>query len=315
MVRPVTQSVGAPARPPGKQHAVLARRAAVCAWDDGPRSWAEAKGLSGAVRRSLLPLSTIVCADTSDPVLGLTYDDGPDPESTPAVLDVLASVGSHATFFVLLEAARRHPAVVRACIEAGHEVGLHGVDHRDLTLEPMVSSVAALMSARRELADLTGCPVRLFRPAYGAIRLDQVALLRALGMRVVLWSAWARDWDGAPAKDVALRAARAYHPGAVLLLHDAQGAPAMPEGGSLRRRTSDSPDPGPADPAGASAILLRFMTESGIRSLTVTELLEERREVRTLWGEWPRLPGAPARPVATARAERGAQSRGGPHRG
>src|SRR5690606_32118384 len=72
------------------------------------------------------------CVDTSRRVFALTYDDGPDPDSTPRVLDALRRHGAVATFFVLTEAARRHPDVLRRIVDEGHEIALHGSDHRSL---------------------------------------------------------------------------------------------------------------------------------------------------------------------------------------
>ena len=87
------------------------------------------------------------CVDTPDRVYSLTYDDGPDPRTTPGVLDVLARHGATATFFVLSEPARRHPEIVRRIVEEGHELALHGKDHTSLLTLDDDTAVATIRAA------------------------------------------------------------------------------------------------------------------------------------------------------------------------
>ena len=86
--------------------------------------------------------------------VGLTFDDGPDPDVTPAVLDVLAAAGVRSTFFVLTDRAARHPDLVRRAVREGHEIGLHGPDHRRLTTRP-VAEVRRTTSSQPETASRT----------------------------------------------------------------------------------------------------------------------------------------------------------------
>jgi len=81
----------------------------------------------------LLPLSSAMRAITTDRVISLTYDDGPNAEQTVDVLDALAEQDAKATFFVLTDRAREHPEIVRRILDEGHQVGLHGLDHARLT--------------------------------------------------------------------------------------------------------------------------------------------------------------------------------------
>ncbi len=249
--------------------AVLVRRGVVARWDGGDRSVAAGAvaRLAGALSR---PASSVAFATTTERVVALTYDDGPEPAATPALLDVLAAAGVTATFFLLAERAERWPALARRIVRDGHEVGVHGLDHADLSALPARVAAARLRDARRRLEDVTGRPVRLARPPYGAQSAGQALLTRLAGLEIILWSAWARDWEDDDAATVAARARAAVHPGAVLLLHDARG---------------DGP-PGalPAhDVAAATRLLLDGLDADGYRCLTVGELLAGRTVARTLW--------------------------------
>ena len=97
-------------------------------------------------RPALLPLSSVACVATEQRVVALTYDDGPDPENTPAVLDALAAFGATATFFVLADRAEKHPELLRRIVAEGHDVGLHGEDHTRLST---LSAREALTRIRR----------------------------------------------------------------------------------------------------------------------------------------------------------------------
>ncbi|WP_258934112.1 polysaccharide deacetylase family protein [Nesterenkonia pannonica] len=105
--------------------------------------------------------------DTADRAVALTYDDGPHPEHTPRILDVLADHQASATFFVLTPAARAHPGILRRMLDEGHRIGLHGADHRSLLTMSTRAAVRAVAKAKDELEQLAGAPVTLYRPPYG----------------------------------------------------------------------------------------------------------------------------------------------------
>jgi peptidoglycan/xylan/chitin deacetylase (PgdA/CDA1 family) len=165
--------------------------------------------------------------------VALTFDDGPHPSGTPAVLDALARAGARATFFLVGEQVEPRPALAAEIVAAGHEVGLHGHTHRGhLRLLPPeagedVRRGAAVVS---EAADR---PVRLHRPPFGCYSAASLAIVRRAGLEPVLWSRHGRDWSRhATPGSVADRLARGLSAGEILLLHDADhyGTP-----GSWRR--------------------------------------------------------------------------------
>ena len=154
--------------------------------------------------------------------VALTFDDGPHPRGTPAMLDALSAAGAHATFFLIGEQVRREPALARELAAAGHTVALHGDTHRlQLRLTPRALA-ADLERGHAAIADATGVAPRLYRPPYGIFSPAGLALVRRRGWRPLLWSRWGHDWrlhrtPGQIAAELTERLA----PGDVLLLHDA----------------------------------------------------------------------------------------------
>jgi peptidoglycan/xylan/chitin deacetylase (PgdA/CDA1 family) len=231
-------------------------------------------------RWGLLPMSSLMRVQTDDRVCTLTYDDGPEPKETTGVLDVLAERGVRATFFVLSERAEAHPEIVDRMLREGHEVGLHGIDHARLTEVPGREALRRIRLAKRRVEAITGRPLTYYRPTYGAIGMTALAGVRALGMEVMIWSAWAQDWFDAPAREVADRAVAALHPGAIVLLHDT---------------TDDAQalDSGPAPTFSRAEVaehLLDGVVAAGYQVLPAAELLRRYPAVRSVTVERPRLP-------------------------
>ncbi|WP_344779300.1 polysaccharide deacetylase family protein [Microbacterium kribbense] len=167
----------------------------------------------------------IFCVDTVSPVTALTYDDGPDPRSTPKVLDVLERHGATATFFVLSGAAQKHPDLVRRIVTDGHEIALHGTDHRSLLTRTTADATRMVRASRMIVEDLAGARVRLYRPPYGEHTAAQGRAIHRLGLRTIIWSGHAEDWVDAPPSDVAGRAVMSVFPGSIVLLHDTRADP------------------------------------------------------------------------------------------
>jgi peptidoglycan/xylan/chitin deacetylase (PgdA/CDA1 family) len=154
--------------------------------------------------------------------VALTFDDGPHPEGTPAILDELERAGARATFFLVGEQVVRWPALAREIVAAGHAVAFHGDRHRNLLrLSPFQTS-EDLRRGWERVAAATGTAPRLYRPPYGVFSAAALAIARRRGWRPVLWTQWGRDWQrGATPASIAVRLAAGLRPGSVLLLHDA----------------------------------------------------------------------------------------------
>jgi peptidoglycan/xylan/chitin deacetylase (PgdA/CDA1 family) len=153
----------------------------------------------------------------------LTFDDGPHPRWTRAVLDILASRGAKATFFVVGRKAEENPDVVRAILGEGHSVGLHSYAHdRLLSLRTERRVRADLERGVAVLAGLLGSRPALFRPPVGHTNPIIARVAEDLDLMVVAWTV--RGVDGLPGArpaDVAARIARGLRDGAIVLLHDA----------------------------------------------------------------------------------------------
>jgi peptidoglycan-N-acetylglucosamine deacetylase len=159
--------------------------------------------------------------------LALTFDDGPDPEYTPAFLDALGD--RRATFFVLGERARRWPELTRRLVHEGFEVACHGDSHRHLAAMGPRRTEVDLRRAHASIAEVTGRAPRFYRPPYGVFNLAAWTAAPRLGMQRTLWSAWAKDWRRrATPQLIAARSLAGAQPGAILLLHDSDGTPGAP---------------------------------------------------------------------------------------
>lgn len=155
--------------------------------------------------------------------VALTFDDGPHPQGTPAVLELLREAGdAKATFFLVGEQVERRPALVAEIVAAGHRVELHSHRHRTQLRQ---SAGAIRDDADRACAAIeaaSGQAVADFRPPNGIFSAAGLRAVRRRGWRPVLWSQWGRDWDaGATASSIAHRSTAAIRDGDVLLLHDA----------------------------------------------------------------------------------------------
>lgn len=153
--------------------------------------------------------------------VALTFDDGPHPEGTPAILEELARLDLKATFFLSGEQVVRHPALAGEIVIRGHTVGSHGYRHVLLTARPPGSTRRDLVRSLAAIADATGEEAKLYRPPYGVANPPALLAARRACLRTVLWSRWGRDWEsGATATSVAALATRNLRGGEILLLHD-----------------------------------------------------------------------------------------------
>lgn len=154
--------------------------------------------------------------------VGLTFDDGPHPQGTPAVLEALARLDATATFFVVGEQVRRHPGVLEEVVAAGHRLAVHGDRHVSQLRRTPRGLATDLDRCAALVAELQPAPVTHWRAPYGIFSAAGLALGARRGWTALLWSRWGRDWQrGATAASIAARAGDGAAAGDVLLLHDA----------------------------------------------------------------------------------------------
>lgn len=170
----------------------------------------------------IVPRTRLVASlPAAKPSVALTFDDGPHPELTPRLLDVLAEHHAIATFFLIGEKAERHPDLVRRIASAGHAVGHHSWTHS----EPAATSARRLLDETRRtrgfLEDLLGRPAPLFRPPHGKLTIAKLLGVWWQGNAVVLWNRDPKDFQMTHAAQLdAWFDVQPPSAGDILLLHD-----------------------------------------------------------------------------------------------
>lgn len=150
----------------------------------------------------------------------LTFDDGPDPDATPAVLESLDSAGLRATFFLVGEQLSAHPGIADQILRGGHEIGVHGFGHDRhdrLDSQRSYDDVARGFAAVQELI---GAAPRWYRPPFGKMSDAAMSACLDLGLGPVYWSAWGHDWEDVGPERIAALACAQLGEGGILLLHD-----------------------------------------------------------------------------------------------
>jgi len=164
----------------------------------------------------------VVLRQDGEAGVALTFDDGPHPQGTPAILETLREAGAVATFFLAGEQVVRRPALTAEIVAAGHRVELHCHRHRNqLRLTPR-QLLDDAERARAAIEEAGGQAIADYRPPYGIFSAAGLRAVRGRGWRPVLWSRWGRDWDRrATPGSIARRASAGARAGDILLLHDA----------------------------------------------------------------------------------------------
>jgi peptidoglycan/xylan/chitin deacetylase (PgdA/CDA1 family) len=150
------------------------------------------------------------------PGVALTFDDGPDPRGTPAVLDALSRAGAVATFFVLGERVEREPALLQRVLAAGHDVQVHGYAH----LRHSEHSRAAVEEDLRRALNVLPVQPALWRLPYGEPAEFSAEIARGHGLQIVSWTVDSGDWRGESAEAMLARLHGALRDGAIVLMHD-----------------------------------------------------------------------------------------------
>jgi peptidoglycan-N-acetylglucosamine deacetylase len=154
--------------------------------------------------------------------VALTFDDGPHPQSTPIVLEILREANARATFFLVGEQVERRPALAAEIVAAGHRVELHCHRHRNVLRLTAGQFLEDAERAREAIEVASGQAVGDHRPPYGIYSAAALRACRRRGWRPVLWSKWGRDWRGrATAHSIAHHTTEGIGDGDIVLLHDA----------------------------------------------------------------------------------------------
>jgi peptidoglycan-N-acetylglucosamine deacetylase len=154
---------------------------------------------------------------------GLTFDDGPHAQGTPAVLEILAAQGVQATFFLVGEQVARNPSLAAEIVAAGHGIGLHCDRHRNLLRLGPRAVREDIARARALIEETTGQSIERYRPPYGIFHAAALTIAKQNDWRPLLWTRWGRDWaaSATPESITERLVGGGVAEGSVLLLHDA----------------------------------------------------------------------------------------------
>lgn len=212
---------------------------------------------------------TVYSVNTDEPLVALTFDDGPDPRFTPRVLDELAARDLRATFFMMGHNVQAHRDLVGAVVTAGHEVGNHSWSHLDNSTLDQQRTAAEIREAHRVISEATGREPCLFRPPRGRVTGTMIKTSAKLGYDLIMWSITGTVQGPSAPAAVADHVVGSLFSGAIVLLHDGVGRGTFSEGKDwarelVERRTSEID--------GLGEILDRGL-DAGFRFVTIGELL------------------------------------------
>jgi peptidoglycan-N-acetylglucosamine deacetylase len=217
-------------------------------------------------------MGTVVYFETDEPLVALTFDDGPNPEYTPRLLDLLKKFQAHATFFMVGQAAQKHPDLVQRVAQAGHAIANHSWSHPAFVEISSVERREQLRAGHRALAPYG---TRLFRPPWGSQNRSSRLDTMVAGFEVIAWSLEVGDWWDADSERMADGLAKGVRPGSIVLLHDALFHPPSPEENPLPRTERDSM---------LAALKIFFASAGqGYRFVTIPDMFRLARPVRLNW--------------------------------
>ena len=203
---------------------------------------------------------------TAEPMVAITFDDGPSPEWTPGVLDALRDAGARATFFALGRQVRAHPDIAQRIVAEGHELASHGEDHSLLVFAGPRAIVHQFREADSALAAaVDGKASKLFRAPHGFRNPFVSAVAGQQGYRMVGWNGAIFDTARPGVDAIVARCRNVLRPGAILLLHDGDGSG---QGGDRSQTVEAVPH------------ILETVRERGLATVTVTQLAEKLRPQR-----------------------------------
>lgn len=194
--------------------------------------------------------------DDPGPRFALTFDDGPSPRNTPALLDVLAGLGARATFFLLRSPLRRSPELARRMLRDGHEVGVHGDLHLPAWAMPTSWIGREIERSVATMRDALGIMPRHYRAPFGLLLPRQAATVRACGLVPVLGDVYPADHALRRSEPIVSRVLRRLDRGSIVILHDS---------GVL-----GDPDRGPT--VAAVGAIVEAGARRGLGAVTIAEL-------------------------------------------
>jgi peptidoglycan-N-acetylglucosamine deacetylase len=206
---------------------------------------------------------------TDQKVMALTFDDGPDPEFTPRILEDLSRLGLRVNFNVMGYNCEQHQDLLAEVVSTGHEIGNHTLTHKDLAFETVRGTQRQLAEAKQTIDELTGQNTRLLRPPRGVLTGDAADIAARLGYDVLLWTAIITKPAGTRPAVIRDYAVEKFAPGHILAMHDGIGAGTFDRQAAFARDLAEKRE----DEIKALPAILETALEDGYRFVTVSELL------------------------------------------
>jgi peptidoglycan-N-acetylglucosamine deacetylase len=165
--------------------------------------------------------ATYFKANVDGQYIAMTFDDGPSPETTPRLLDILKQRNIKATFFMIGQNAERNPDIVKRILADGHEIGNHSWTHPPLAKLSDDRVTEEITKTQNAIQNASGYTPKLLRPPYGSITARQKEWIEnQFGLSVILWSVDPFDWKRPGASVIQQRILAGASPGAIILSHD-----------------------------------------------------------------------------------------------
>lgn len=196
--------------------------------------------------------------NSEEKLIALTFDDGPDKDFTPQVLDILKKNDIKATFFVVGENVGSNPEILKREYEEGHAIGNHTFTHINVAKRGYGEIEKEINKTQEAVKKVIGKEPSLFRPPYRAISREMCSIAKSKNMNIVLWSDLdPRDWSNPGVDYIANTIINKVENGTIILLHDYN---------NLRNKRSQTVQ--------AIDIAIPKLKEKGYKFVTVPELIE-----------------------------------------
>ena len=204
--------------------------------------------------------------NNDEKVIALTFDDGPDKDYTPQILDILKENNVKATFFVVGENVKSNSDIIKRQYQEGHEIGNHTFTHINVSKNGYNEIYKEINNTQKLVKDVIGIEPKIFRPPYRAISKPMCNIVKENNMNIVLWSDLdSRDWSNPGTYYIVDTITSKVKNGTIILLHDYN---------KLRNKKSQTIQ--------ALEIVIPKLKEMGYKFVTVSELIENLDKEQTM---------------------------------